>query len=174
MPKARVVWVIQSSSEAMREELHSMWPIHPFQGCIGVMDSPPPDNSGASATHPRRLPTEVERQALSELAAQALATASDSIERFAAVLARSRHQLHAAEQRLAAIDATRETVRQSVQRYTRLMRALESPPERVLSLVKETLRQQVTHPEQAAETLELAEDVVTWCIEAYYDGLPAA
>ena len=65
-------------------------------------------------------------------------------------------------------------VRDSVERYAQLMKALGTPPELMLSLVKETLRQQVPHPEYEQDTKALVEHVITWCIEAYYFSSPAA
>ena len=70
--------------------------------------------------------------------------------------------------------ATLDMVRESVQRYAQLMKALEIPPERVVSLIKETVREQLPHPEREVDTAALAERVVTWCIEGYYFTSPAA
>ena len=118
--------------------------------------------------------TEAEREALRQRAAQAREAASAAIERYGLLAARSRERLNATEQRLVAMEATLETVRQSVQRYAQLMKALEIPPERVLSLMKETVREQLPHPEREVETAALAESVVTWCIQGYYFNTPAA
>lgn len=137
--------------------------------------------SGNSLTGdmPNALPlsgrlTEAEREALRQRAAQARAAAAAAIERYVLLVAQSRQRLDTNTEMLVAIDATREMLRQSVQRYAQFMKALETPPERVLALVKETVRRQLSHPEQEEETKALAEHVVTWCIEAYYLGSPAA
>ena len=118
--------------------------------------------------------TEAERQSLRERAAQARAAASEAIEHYVVLLAQSRDRLKMTEQQLVTVDPTRVMLRQSVQRYTQLLKALDTPPERMLSLVKETLRQHVEYPDGEDETKALVENVITWCIEAYYFGAPAA
>ena len=130
-----------------------------------------PGLSLASATG---RPTDAERQALHERAAQARVAASEAIEHYVVLLAQSRNRLKMTEQQLVTVAATRAMVRDSVQRYAQLMKALATPPERMLFLVKETLRQQLPHPEYEDETKALVENVVTWCIEAYYVSSPAA
>ena|SRR5690242_18783304 len=118
--------------------------------------------------------TEAERRALRERTAQARAAASVALESYAMLLAQSRHCLTFSEERLVAIEATREMLRESVRRYALLMKALDTPPERMLRLVKEALAEQLPHPEREEETLALFRNAVTWCIEAYYDNPPAA
>ena len=107
-------------------------------------------------------------------AAQARAATAEAIAHYAALLTRSRARLAATERALVEAEAVREMVRQSVQRYTVLMKALDASPEHVLRLVKETVAEQLPHPEREDATLELSASVVTWCIEAYYDSSSAA
>lgn len=128
---------------------------------------PPP------AITPGRL-TELELHALHERAAQARAAASAAVAHYAALLGESRHRLAATGRTLVSIDATREMVRQSVQRYVVSMKALGTPPETTLRLVKETVAEHMPHPEREDATRALSASVVTWCIEAYYDSSPAA
>lgn len=90
------------------------------------------------------------------------------------LMEQSRERLTMSEKRLVAIEATRDMLRDSVQRYALLMKALDTPPERMLRLVKETLAEQLPHPEREEETLALFRNVISWCIEAYYENPPAA
>ena len=126
-----------------------------------------PSNAPPSAAG--RL-TDAERQAMRERSAQARAATSAAIERYAVLLARSRQRLAVSAEMCVAIDATRETLRESVQRYAQLLKALDTSPEHMLGLVKETLREQLPHPEAEEATKVLAENVVTWCIEGYYQN----
>lgn len=117
---------------------------------------------------------EAEYRALCERIEQARAAASQAIAQYATLLAHARHEIAQRDQALVAIDATREMIRQSVHRYATLMRALEISPERTLRLVKETVIEQLPHPQHEIETNALMRNVVTWCIEAYYGKSPAA
>ena len=40
-------------------------------------------------------------------------------------------------------------------------------------LVKETVAEQLPHPEREEDTLALLQNVVSWCIEAYYSSRAA-
>ena len=131
-------------------------------------NSPSSDGANVPRTSGTGRLTEAEREALRQRAAQARAAAALAIERYVLLRAQAQQRLEVTAQRLVAIEATREMLQDSVQRYAQLMKALEIPPERVLSLVNETLQEQLPHPEQEEETRALAENVVTWCIEAYF------
>jgi len=115
-----------------------------------------------------------ERQALYERAAAAHAAAAEAVACYAALFEQSRHGPAASEPPRVAIEATREMVRRSVQQYVVSMKALGTPPETTLRLVKETVAAQLTHPERDDATRALSNSVVTWCIQAYYENLPAA
>lgn len=107
-------------------------------------------------------------------AAQARAAASEAIERYAGLLAQSQRRINVTTHRILAIEATRDMFRESLERYAFLMKALGTPPERMLRLIKETVAEHVPHPEREKETHALLENAVTWSIEAYYGAPPAA
>ena len=137
----------------------------------GNAPSNAPDLAASLATG--RL-TEQERQTLHERVAAAHAAAADAVARFAALLEQSRNQLATTAGTLVAIEETREVVRQSVERYVVSMKALGTPPETTLRLVKETVAGQMPLPERDDASRKLSASVVTWCIEAYYGGSSAA
>ncbi|HEY2377363.1 MAG TPA: hypothetical protein VGH98_15405 [Gemmatimonadaceae bacterium] len=118
--------------------------------------------------------TETERQALRARTAQARAAASEAVSHYAVILATSRHRIDVLSRKRVEIVAIREMLQESVQRYASLLKTLDTPPERALRLVKETVVEHVPHPERAEETRALLETVVNWCIEAYYGSSPAA
>ena len=118
--------------------------------------------------------TQDERQALRERSEQARAAAAEAITNLTALFLRSRSQLDAMSRHREVIDATRAMLRESVERYAVLLRTLDTPPERVIRLVKETVAEQISHPELHDETGPIMENVVRWCIEAYYGSSPAA
>ena len=109
-----------------------------------------------------------------ERAAQAQAAASEAITHCAALQAESHRQLDAASRVLVLIDATREMLRQSVQRCALLMKALDVPPVGALRLVQDTVAKEVLPSVEAAAARRLVDDVTAWWLEAYYDISPAA
>lgn len=109
-----------------------------------------------------------------ERAAQARAAASEAIERYVILLEQSQRRANVTAHILLATEATREMFRESLERYAQLMKALGTPPERMLRLVKDAVTEHVPHPEREKETHALLENAVTWCIEAYYGAPPAA
>ena len=131
-----------------------------------------PDDAAPPSPATGRL-SEAERRALRERAAQARAAATEAIARYVALMAQSRQRLATVTRNSTAVSATLDMLRQSVQRYA-LLKANDTPPERMLRLVKEVLAEKLPHSEHEADTRALVEGVVTWCIEAYYADSPAA
>ena len=135
----------------------------------------PPDDAGSAP--PREFTgrlSESERRALRERAAQARAAATEAITHYAILLEGTRTGCANSERTFKAVAATREMLRDSVQRYSVLLKSLDTPPERALRLVKEAVTERLHHPEREEETRSLLESVVVWCIEAYYGSPPAA
>jgi hypothetical protein len=64
--------------------------------------------------------------------------------------------------------ATRAVLRSSIGEYVVLLRQLDTPPERMLSLVKSLVRESVASVIDQQETRLLLQSVVVWCVEAYY------
>lgn len=118
--------------------------------------------------------TDAEHHGMHERAAAARAAASEAIERYAILVTQSKRRINMTTQRLLAMDATRELIRESLERYVQLMKVIGTPPERMLRLVKDAVAEHVPHPEREKETHALLENAVTWSIEAYYRTPPAA
>jgi hypothetical protein len=66
--------------------------------------------------------------------------------------------------------ALRAQLRASVTAYVHHLRAEELPSERVLVLVKSTVREAAPPELDVVEARDLMEDVVRWSIEAYYQS----
>ena len=118
--------------------------------------------------------TETELQALHERAAQARAVAAEALAHYWVLLEQTQQRVKMSEQRLLAFEAMREMLRQSLQRYAQVMKALDTPSERTLWLVRETLTEQLPDPEREESTKDLVESVLSWCVEAYQFDSPAA
>jgi hypothetical protein len=136
------------------------------------------DNGCSPGDPPSPAPTgrlsEDERHVMRARAAQARAATAEAIAHYTVLLTRTRSRLATTERTLVETEAIREMVRQSVERYAALMKALDTPPEHVLRVLKQTVAEELPHPEREEATLELTANVVTWCIEAYYSGSSAA
>ena len=130
-----------------------------------------PDQPSLSARVER---SEAMCRVLRERAAQALAAASEAAAHYSVLLEVSAQQLAAIEGTRVEVDATREMLRQSVQRYAVLMKSLDTSPERTLSLVNETVQEELSPSERSPETLAVLAEVVSLCIDAYHDTSSAA
>lgn len=133
------------------------------------MDNRSPNDASArtSREFPELMPAS-EREALRERSEQARAAAAEALAHLTALFLRSRSQFDALARNREGIDATRSMLRESVERYAVLLRTLQTPPERVIRLVKETVAEQIMHPQLHDETGPLMDEVVKWSIQAYY------
>ena len=135
-------------------------------------------SSNGSSRNPSPAPTgnltETELQTLHERAAQARAVAAEALAHYKVLLDQTQQRVKMSEQRLLAFEAMREMLRQSVQRYAQVMKALDTPSDRTLCFVRETLTEQLPDSERAEATKDLVESVLAWCVEAYQFDSPAA
>jgi hypothetical protein len=84
------------------------------------------------------------------------------------LLARAETLVDASAATMQASQALRAELRAGVTAYVRLLRADGVPPERMLVLVKSTIREATPLGLDAHEVRDLVEDVVRWSVEAYY------
>ena len=95
--------------------------------------------------------------------------------RYSQLLTKTERRLQRSQAIRDATRAAREEIRVAVDKYAVALKALGAPPERALRLIKEAVRDNVSHDEQEdAEAVPIMEAVARWCIESYYRNPPAA
>ena len=114
--------------------------------------------------------TAAERDALRERAEAARAVAAAAILRYSTLLVQAAYHLHEAQNLTDTVIAARDELRERVAHYAVLLKHLDTTPEQTLRIVKATVNESALR----AETQVVMNDVVQWCIEAYYGGSTAA
>ena len=103
-------------------------------------------------------------------ARSAVRGAQERMETSQSLLARASVLVGMSTTRVQASSALRAELRASVTAYVHHLRADGIPPERMLVLVKATLRESTPPELDAVEARTLMEDVVRWSVDAYYDA----
>lgn len=119
-----------------------------------------------SRNPPTRM-SPVERQATGQRAIDASAAASKAAARCASLSLDAPRDTLVSDEAYAPLLVAREELEATVRGYARLLRVLGTPPERMLLLLKETVRERV--PSHGVEARAIMEDVVRWGVKAYYD-----
>jgi hypothetical protein len=134
--------------------------------------SPPSHNEIAagdfgSALRADRL-SEGERDALREHAGRARTDAAAAAARYASLSAEVA-RLEGSEGKRGALSAARQDLEATTSDFARLLRLLDTPPERALTLLKEAVNERVA--QHSPEGRAVMEDVVRWGVRAFYDGV---
>jgi hypothetical protein len=132
---------------------------------------------GDSSSREPQLPraaTIRESAELRERAALAREAAGWATARYADLVIESAHHLSASKSILERTRAAREATQESISRYALALKALGTPPERTLRLVKEVVNESIPALRETADAHPLIEEAVHWCIESYYRSTPAA
>jgi hypothetical protein len=116
----------------------------------------------------RRL-TGDERTALRERAERARADAVGAAQRCVCLAAEVARLKSASDGRYAALSAARHELEETTSRFARLLKLLDTPPERAVTLLKEAVTEHV--PLHSPEGRAIMEDVVRWGVRAFYEGV---
>jgi len=109
------------------------------------------------------------RRAVASAQQTVLATRAER-ETTRALLARTASLLDGGGRALQRSLALRAQLRASVTAYVRALRAEQTPPQRALVLVKTAVQEAPPPALDADEARALMDDVVRWCVEAYYES----
>lgn len=111
---------------------------------------------------------------LRERAAQARDTARRAAARYTELCTIVTSHIAHSQARREAAQLAQEAVHEAVDRYALLLKALGTPPEGTLRLVKEAVRENIPPALEHCQEQPFMEQVVVWCIESYYRSTPAA
>ena len=124
-------------------------------------DGPAQEGALGSRTHVRR--TLARAEGAMQLAHERVATSRSPLAWASTLVSGSSSLVQAST-------ALRAELRTSVTAYVRHLRDEGVPPERMLVLVKSTLRESTPADLDALEARALMEDVVRWSVDAYYEA----
>ena len=114
--------------------------------------------------------SEDERDALRARARQARSDAAAAAAVLYASMSAEVARLQGASDRQhAALLASRQDLEAATSQFARLLKALDTPPERALTLLKEAVAESV--PQHNQEGRAIMEDVVRWGVRAFYEGM---
>jgi hypothetical protein len=116
----------------------------------------------------RRL-TGDEPTALRERAERARAEAVAAAQRCVCLAAEVARLKSASDGKHAALSAARHELEETTSRFARLLKLLDTPPERAVTLLKEAVTEHV--PLHGREGRAIMEDVVRWGVRAFYEGV---
>lgn len=116
--------------------------------------------------HPYEPSSDAGRRDLAVAAGQARIASAEAALRYA----KSFRSVHLTGQPAA---LGQQRLRESISRYSGLLKDLGTPPERTLFLLKRLVRENVATVIGEVETMLLLQDVVVWCIEGYYSDTSA-
>ena len=110
-----------------------------------------------------------ERDALRARTAQARESAVAAAERCASLAVEVARVRSASDGRHAAFSAARQDLEATTGEFARLLKLLDTPPERALSLLKDAVTERV--PLHTLEGRAIMDDVVRWGVSALYEGV---
>ena len=109
-----------------------------------------------------------DRNALRERTERARADAAAAAARYASLAVEVARLTSASEGRHAALLAARDELEATTSQFTRLLKLLDTPPERALTMLKAAVTERV--PLHTPEGCAIMEDIVRWGVQAFYDG----